>query len=660
MTNPATDMPTPAAREGLPPALRARIRQALLDSGYFSSEDRMRGLFTDARIAPWRHALDTSGSPSDRVQRTITCLHQQYSATPKRENALVLLLRVLNDGVAPGDALHRRLADLAVELGRALKGAIFICYKRHTEPDEALALALRQGLTARGYQVFIDQTMRAGDEWLRVIDEQIRACEVLLVLLSPASAESEMVQYEVSRAYEYRRRQGHPRTLPVRVNYDAMLPYNLAPYVSALQYATWRSEDDTPGLVDEIIAVLRRVSVGDLTQQKSSFAEGHLSSFSEGLLTEEIPALSEDGRIVDDADALHPPLPTFDPRGVRLRAPGGAVRLSDRLYVRREADAVLEWQIVGPGTLTTIRAPRQTGKSSLLMRGLQYAREQDLDEAATRADVVFIDLQQANADFLTSADRFLHYLAEAIALELGQDATPVAQAWDGPLGPQDKLTRWMQTHVLPTVSARLVLALDEADRLLDRPFRNDFFALLRAWYNKASYMPLWEKLNLVLVISTEPHLLIQDMNQSPFNVGETLYLEDFTPDQVRDLNRRHPAPLEEHHLPALMDLLGGHPYLTRMALYTLAKRRWRWAQLVDGATDDLGPFGSHLRRYYGLLRDAPALRAALAQILHRRCCDDADAFYRLMRAGLVKGHDRACDYRCGLYRRYFEDKLDKN
>jgi hypothetical protein len=72
-----------------------------------------------------------------------------------------------------------------------------------------------------------------------------------------------------------------------------------------------------------------------------------------------------------------------------------------------------------------------------------------------------------------------------------------------------------------------------------------------------------------MVISTEPYLLIADPNQSPFNVGLKLSLEDFSMDQVRDLNQRHGAPVRESDIPELTALLGGHPYLTRKALYTV-------------------------------------------------------------------------------------------
>jgi hypothetical protein len=41
---------------------------------------------------------------------------------------------------------------------------------------------------------------------------------------------------------------------------------------------------------------------------------------------------------------------------------------------------------------------------------------------------------------------------------------------------------------------------------------------------------------------------------------------------------------------------------------------------------------------------------------HNRCADEM-AFFRLLRAGLVKGSGEVCKCRCGLYRMYFEGKL---
>jgi len=514
---------------------------------------------------------------------------------------------------------------------------LFICYKRHADLDQKLAHYLHEFLTAQGHGVFIDATLRTGEAWLEEIDRQIKASDFLVVLLSKESADSEMVQAEVRRAYEYRKLQGRPYTLPVRVAYEGLLPYSIDAFLDPLQYVVWHSEADNERVAQDILAATE----GRLPERAPIPAK----PVAEGLI------ISEDGRIIADDETLHSPLPEFDPRFLEeLEAPGGAVKLRDKFYIERNADGHLRREVVKSGTTITIRASRQTGKSSLLVRGVHHARQNG-------AKVLCLDMQRVDSDRLTSPDIFLRDLAEFVVRKLRLDMAEVEKLWSGSLGPQDKLTYLMEDYVLPESDVSIVLALDEADRLLQTAFYEDFFALIRSWHNSRALDDQWNMLNIVMVISTEPYLLITDVTQSPFNVGLKLYLEDFNRAQVRDLNRRHGSPVKEGDFPHLMKLLSGHPYLTRKAFYTLVSQRCTWADLVRVAATDHGPFGDHLRHHHWLLRDEPDLREALRQVIRHDHCQDDIAFFRLLRAGLVKGSGDVCTCRCDLYRMYFEDKL---
>ena len=515
---------------------------------------------------------------------------------------------------------------------------LFICYKRSVDADRKLANYLYEFLTAQGHEVFIDGTLRTGETWLEKIDRQIKGSDFLVVLLSKESADSEMVQAEVRRAYEYRKLQERPRTLPVRMAYEGLLPYSIDAFLDPLQYVVWHSEADNERVAQDILAAIE----GRLPKRAPIEARP---------MAKEL-IISEDGRPVADDETLHPPLPEFDPRFLEeLEAPGGAVKLRDKFYIERDADARLRHEVVKSGTTTTIRAARQTGKSSLLVRGVHHARQNG-------AKVVTLDLQRVDRDRLETPDAFLHYLAKFIVCKLRLDLTEeVEKLWRGPLGPQDKLTYLMENYILSESGAPIVLAMDDVDRLLQTPFHNDFFGLVRSWHNSRALNDQWNKLNIVMVISTEPYLLIADVSQSPFNVGLRLYLKDFNQAQVRDLNRRHRSPVRESDFPQLMKLLNGHPYLTRKALYTLVTEQWTWTDLACVADSDQGPFGDHLRRHHWLLRDGRDLREALKQIIRHGHCTDDIAFFRLLRAGLVKGSVEVCKCRCGLYRMYFENKL---
>jgi hypothetical protein len=449
-----------------------------------------------------------------------------------------------------------------------------------------------------------------------------------------------MVKAEVSRAYEYRKLQGKPQVLPVRMAYEELLPYTLAAFLHSQHYVVWQSEADNERVARDILAVI----TGQPSPQTPTQAS---------LITVSNMTLSEDGRPVPNDEVLYPPLPEFDPRFLaELETPGGVVKLRDKLYVEREADTPLKREMVKRGTTITIRAPRQMGKTSLLTRGIHHARQ-------SGAKVVSLDFQGFGHDQLTSPDIFLRELAASICHELRLDTSQLEKSWQeaSSLGAQNKLTYFIEDHVLPKFETPVVLAMDEADCLLQTPFYQDFFGLVRSWHNRRARYEEWEKLNLVLVISTEPYLLINDVSQSPFNVGLKLELADFSQTQVRDLNRRHGSPVSENDFSKLMNLLGGHPYLTRKALYTLVTERLAWADLARIAATDQGPFSDHLRHHHWGLRDKPELKAALKKVIDSSGCPDEMSLFRLLRAGLIKGSGDVYSCRCDLYRLYFKDKL---
>jgi hypothetical protein len=538
------------------------------------------------------------------------------------------------NGRSKMSALKSRLQQLRPKRQTRL----FICYKRSADPDRKLAKYLYEFLTAQGHDVFIDGTLRSGEAWLEEMDRQIKASDFLVVLLSKESADSEMVQAEVRRAYQYRKRQGRPHTLPVRIAYEGLLPYTIDAFLDPQLYVPWHSEADNERVAQDILAAIE----GRLPE----WAPIQVRPTAEGFI------ISEDGRPIADDETLHPPLPEFDLRFLEeLEAPGGAVKLRDKFYIERDADAHLKNEVAKSGTTSTIRAARQTGKSSLLVRGVHHARQKG-------AKAVTLDLQRLDRDYLKTPDFFLRYLADFIICKLQLDLEEeVEKLWRGPLGPQDKLTYLMEDYILSKSDAPIILALDEADRLLQTAFYKDFFALIRSWHNSRALDNRWDRLNIVMVISTEPYLLIPDVTQSPFNVGLSVYLEDFNEAQVCDLNQRHGSLIKGGDFSKLMELLSGHPYLTRKALYTLVTEQLSWADLMRNAATDQGPFGDHLRHHYWLLRDEPDLRKALKQVIYHNHCTDEMALFRLLRAGLVKGSGDVCTCRCDLYRVYFKEKL---
>ena len=169
----------------------------------------------------------------------------------------------------------------------------------------------------------------------------------------------------------------------------------------------------------------------------------------------------------------------------------------------------------------------------------------------------------------------------------------------------------------------------------------------------------WSRFNMVIAHSTEPHLWIQDITQSPFNVGLPVRLEDFDFECVSLLNRAHGGPLTtDKDISDLTGLMGGQPYLIRQALYMLVTNRWSLAQLQSVATDETGPFGDHLRQILWHLHEHKELKGVLHRVLDHGICEDERHFHRLRAAGLIRGETRdVVQMRCLLYERYFKRHL---
>lgn len=110
---------------GIPPTMYSQLREALLDCGPFGNDSQLRSVFAHAKLRPWRHSVPQAANPADRVDAVIAFLVEKQRADTK-ENALVLLLRVLSERLDPADECRPRLARLADKLELALGGGAFI------------------------------------------------------------------------------------------------------------------------------------------------------------------------------------------------------------------------------------------------------------------------------------------------------------------------------------------------------------------------------------------------------------------------------------------------------------------------------------------------------------------------------------------------------
>ncbi|HEX5749279.1 MAG TPA: AAA-like domain-containing protein [Archangium sp.] len=523
---------------------------------------------------------------------------------------------------------------------------VFISYKRDVTPDQDLAQALYKALKA-SHEVFIDTSMLVGEKWVERIDAEIRQADFFIALLSPFSVNSEMAQTEIELAYRLQTQRSQPVLLPIRVAYHERLPPPLSGYLSAINWALWEGPEDTPRLLEQ----LGKVMSGGLQRGSAPAAPPTATSFQEHPpeLLEQL-ARAMGGGAPAGSVVLSQPLPSAP---LELdETLEGAMDTQSAFYVVRDADGTVTRAVSQKqGATVTIKGARQMGKSSLLMRGMASALE-------SGKRVAYLSFQEFDTQTFSDPDLFFQRFCITLSDQLELE-NQVETYWKKPMGSSQRCGLYMSGHVLKNLDAPLVLGLDEVETLFELPFGTDFFGMLRSWHNNRALptTPVWKKLGIVLVTSTEPFLFIKNLTQSPFNVGQTVELGDFSPEQVAELNRRHGSPLGPKQEQELFTLLGGHPYLIRKALYLLAIRSLSVEELFTQAAEDRGPFGDHLRHLLFRLGSQPQLKAGLREVLQRNVCPDEGVFIRLRSAGLVRQEGASVLPRCELYRRYFRERL---
>jgi AAA-like domain len=328
---------------------------------------------------------------------------------------------------------------------------------------------------------------------------------------------------------------------------------------------------------------------------------------------------------------------------VSPEAPGGAMPLESPFYIVRAADDALRQAIARRTSIVLVKGPRQVGKSSLLARALADAR-------LRRAAVAFTDIQAFGGDDLRSAATLYQALGRSLADQVKVTGS-ILHTWNDNDSPNTNFSRYVQRSVL-SAHPHLVWGLDEVDRLVGREYAVDVFGLFRSWHNRRALDPAapWARLTLAIAYATEAHLLIADFNQSPFNVGVRLTLDDFDAADVAALNDRYGCGLDGAAIDHVMSCVGGHPYLLQCAFAAL-RRGLSIEQFEAEARREIGALGEHLRRLRVVLQGEPALQRALDAVLRDGVCPDRETFYRLRSAGLIHGTSPTDAVpRCALYR----------
>ncbi|MEH1906056.1 MAG: AAA-like domain-containing protein [Nostoc sp.] len=325
--------------------------------------------------------------------------------------------------------------------------------------------------------------------------------------------------------------------------------------------------------------------------------------------------------------------------------------LTSKLYVERFGIEFLCYEtLLQPGSLIRIKAPKLMGKTSLMERVLVKVAKQGY-----RTVNLSLEMADRKTHF-TNLNKFLRWFCLNLSRELGLP-NQLDSYWDEEgMGAKVSCTTYLEKYLLAANDSPLVLFLDDVDVLFPYPeVYEDFFSLLRSWYEKARSRENWKKVRLAIAHATDVYIRL-NINQSPFNVGLPIELPELTKEQVQIFAQQYGLVEDSSLVDPLMQLVGGHPYLLQQAFSHLKNYPdVTLEQLLTEATTDAGIYRHHLREYWLSLQQEPKLMAAFQTVVTstKPVRLETISAYQLQSMGLVKLLGNQVEPRCQLYRSYF-------
>lgn len=240
---------------------------------------------------------------------------------------------------------------------------------------------------------------------------------------------------------------------------------------------------------------------------------------------------------------------------------GGSLSLQLPSYIERQADHDL-YQHLKQGNFCYVLTARQMGKSSLKVRTMNRLAKEDWV-------TISIDLTSFGTSGFTAEQWYLSFLVE-ISDALGIDDL-LDEWWSKNLNitPVARLSRFWEEVLLKNIDRKIVLFIDEIDSILslkDKSFSSDdFFAAIRAVYNKRSEKSNFERLNFAIFGVATPEDLIENFERTPFNIGISIPLNNFTSKEVTPLKNGflNEAIISQLLLDRIIYWTAGQPYLTQ-------------------------------------------------------------------------------------------------
>lgn len=246
---------------------------------------------------------------------------------------------------------------------------------------------------------------------------------------------------------------------------------------------------------------------------------------------------------------------------------GGTLSSDNNSYVVRQADKELLSCLL-EGSFCFVLNCRQMGKSSLMVKTADKLRTENISCAFSDLSVLGI------AD--VSPEQWYKSFAYQLLESLDLDDIDLDTWWEKhrSLTAINCLSKFFEKIILAELSNKVVVFVDEIDSIIRLPFKDDFFALIRGFYNKRTINDNYKRLTFCLLGVATPPDLIDDKIRTPFNIGYPIELSGFTAQEAK--NALIPGFSQfiqqpEAIIKEVIKWTGGQPFLTQKLCLLIAK-----------------------------------------------------------------------------------------
>ncbi|MFM6022321.1 MAG: AAA-like domain-containing protein, partial [Dolichospermum sp.] len=299
--------------------------------------------------------------------------------------------------------------------------------------------------------------------------------------------------------------------------------------------------------------------------------------------------------------------------------------------------------------LIRIKAPSQMGKTSLINRLLHHEYLENI-----QAKVIYINLDDADGKVLNK-DMFYRWFCANVSNQLGLDINDYLEnQWQPFLGNNVNCTNFFEKFIFPNCQNIIFLFIDNLHRIFPQPELQDFLLWLRTRHENAKNNQIWRKLAFILAYSTDGYPLFQLNYSSLYNLGYSQTLREFNEEEIQNLSLKYGLKWELIQVKSLQKIIGGHPFLVRLAMYHISHEEMTLKEILNKAATNEGTYSNHLGRLLKIIRDSH-LTESLKKVISSGSPVQLDPIetFQLYSIGLVTKKDNKVEPRCQLYREYF-------